>query len=115
MATIYAMPNAQEWERRDNEKWDAYFARTEKLMDDLHKKASALPKGEYVGALIRFPVADGYAVYYVHKLKPLTICHVPFGDKWRAHALIEKGLNVAEVKKMVDRERKLAEIFSRKK
>lgn len=114
MAKIFAMPNQKEWQQKSGESLDAYFERQDKMMSELETKAAKLPKGEYVGALLKFGVADGYAVYYVYSLKPLQLCHVPWSDAYRADRLIEKALNVTEVKKRVNAERALAKLFSKR-
>lgn len=60
---------------------------------------------------ISFPVADGYAVYEV---RGSTLHHVPVGDAWQVHPALLRGLTKTEVKEMLERERRLAELFSKK-
>lgn len=40
--------------------------------------AAARDRGEIVGRLLRFPAADGYAVYRITSAKPLTLAHVDY-------------------------------------
>jgi hypothetical protein len=103
MAKIYAMENQKEWEKRKDESYDTYCAREEKLMRELEKKDAARKKGEYVGAIIRTGVADGRAQYVVLSMKPLQLAHIPYGDAYSAGAIWERGLTVADVKRMADR------------
>lgn len=42
--------------------------------------------------LVRFPVADGYAVYAVPRLKPLVLYHIPIGDAYQITAAHMRGL-----------------------
>src|SRR3954463_5499188 len=91
MAKIYMMPNQKQWDEMNTLKdFAARDAAEKKLFD-------AIPKDKIIG----FGVADGSALYYVQSLKPLVICHIPYGDAYRAHRLIENGLNVSEVKKLL--------------
>lgn len=103
MATIYAMPNQDEWNKargldRNGEldpkgKWDT-------------SKEEALYKALPQDKIIRFGVADGHAEYLVVSLKPLVLCHIPYGDAYRAHRLIEKALTAKEVRKLLKPETK---------
>lgn len=61
----------------DEEK--AEEAYTQKIVEWAKKHGSSDLRGE----LIRYPVADGYALYVVYSLKPATLIHVPVGDAWQ--------------------------------
>jgi hypothetical protein len=115
VAKVYALPNHKEWKERKGESYESYSAREEKMYAELVAKAEALPIGKYVGAFIRFGVADGHAEYVVHSTSPLQLCHVPYGDAYHAHPILLRGLRVADVKKMVDGEREFAKLFSKRK
>ena len=55
----------------------------EAQLKELEAKSALIdPNGDLTGAVIRFPVADGYAFYIVSKDKPLTLQHIPFGDRY---------------------------------
>jgi hypothetical protein len=110
MAKIYAMPNQNEWERKKGEDFDGHFKRQDRMFAKLEKTAASLKKGEYVGGLISTVVGDGQAIYLVHSLKPLKLCHVPYMDGYNAGPIWERGLTVSDVKKMVDRNRNLKSI-----
>ncbi len=72
---------------------------------------NAIPKDR----LVRFPRGDGYALYYVVSVKPAVLQWVPFLDKWQVEAALIRGLRPADLQRMIDSERKLAELFGRKK
>lgn len=63
---------------------------------------------EYIGQVIRFPVADGYAEYMVACLKPVQLIHIPTWDAWQFQYvsrltkkdIIEKIDNNVRVKKL---------------
>ncbi len=44
------------------------------------------------------PVADGYAIYYITSQEPLEIAHVPFGDAYRAHPALIRGITAEEIR-----------------
>lgn len=54
-------------------------AYTQKVVDWAKAHGSSDLRGE----LIRYPYADGYALYVVYSLKPATLIHVPVGDAWQ--------------------------------
>lgn len=69
--------------------------------------------GKNSGEVIKFPVADGYALYMVASMKPLQLIHLPLGDAWDfqyVHLLTAK-----EVQLKIDQDKKLAELFGRTK
>lgn len=67
------------------------------------------PKGQLVGEIIRFGVADGYAQYMVAGLRPLELIHLDLGDGY--HFQYANRLTAADVRQQVEAERKLAELF----
>lgn len=93
---------------------DAFFKAHDDALKALQATAAALPEGEYVGALIRFGVADGYAVYRVKSLKPLVLEHVPFGDAYQISVSHIRGLRVTDVKALIDSERRMSKLFGRR-
>lgn len=82
-------------------------------MKALSDASNALPEGEIVGAILRFPVADGYAIYRVTKERPLTLQHVLFGDEWQIHPALLRGLTKADVLHQVRQARALDRLFNR--
>jgi hypothetical protein len=81
------------------------FAKEAAALDELQARSDALPEGEVVGALLRFPRADGYAFYVVTKDKPLTMAHVPFGDAWQVEPALIRGLVRGDVIEYLRRQR----------
>lgn len=76
-------------------------ANDEKYKKDVEAKIRALGYDDkYTGKTIKFGVGDGYAVYMVATVKPLTLIHLQLVDTWSfqyAHLL-----TVPEVKKQID-------------
>lgn len=74
-------------------------------MDELWAKAKARPPGVIEGAILRFPVADGYALYLVAKDTGRTVelKHIPYGDAWQVHPALIRGLTRKDVMRMVAR------------
>lgn len=48
-------------------------------------------------AIYKTPVADGYAIYRVTKLRPFTVQHIKVGDAWHAPAPLIRGLTKNDV------------------
>lgn len=109
MAKVYQLPNHEEWEQRENESIDAYFARQDALLEKLRADGEAKPG--VLGKIIRTPRADGYAMYMVYNTKPLQLCHIPFGDAWHADPIWLNGLRLKDVEAMIEKARRFAELF----
>jgi hypothetical protein len=112
MAQIVATPKdiKEAFERVKGEDYKAYEKRSDAMYHKLMVEAEALPDGEIVGAIIYFHFADGHAMYRVASAKPLRLQHLPYGDSWHADAATIRGLRLADVEKMVKRNRSLAEL-----
>lgn len=95
------------------EKFDVYLQRSTAAFEKLEAVSDALPPGEVVGALITFPWADGQAVYRVASAKPLRVEHIPYMDAWQVAPMTIRGLNLDDVKQMVESRRALKSMFSR--
>lgn len=63
------------------------------------------PAGRILGTVLRFSVADGYAVYIVVKEKPLTLQYIPFGDCYTIPAAYIRGLTREDIVDMIEGER----------
>lgn len=61
--------------------------------------------------IISFPVADNYAQYEV---RGNTLHHLPIGDAYRAHPALLRGITKAEVDAMLEADRKMTELFSKR-
>ena len=47
--------------------------------------------------IMRFQVADGYALYEVVKEQPLTLRHIPHSDAYEAHPALLRGLEYSDL------------------
>jgi hypothetical protein len=94
---------------------DAYLGRIGSMLQALETASEAVnPEGDdLTGAVLRFPAADGYAVYRVVKHRPLTLEHVPYGDAWRIPAAHLRGLTHDDVRDQLRRNRKWKKLASR--
>jgi len=91
-----------------NTKWDGvepyreYDKRVNKILDEIYDN------------VIRFPVADGYAFYFVKTLKPLVLQHIPVSDGYQISAPYIRGLKTADVEQMLEQRKEMRKIFGRK-
>lgn len=65
-----------------------------------------------VGKLVRFQIADGYAEYMVASQKPLQLIYLDIGDGYQIPNPHMRGLNVADIRELVEREEALTKMFS---
>jgi hypothetical protein len=118
MATLdFVTPDPFKQFRSNVDGWsDDFWKRESALMNELRNKANTLPepitKGytmeqlikAMVGRIIRFPVADGYAIYFVTQLKPLKLRHLAFGDGYQSSAAEIRGFRWQDAVEQVLRE-----------
>lgn len=64
-----------------------------------------------IGKTISFPVADGRAEYMVYTTTPLALLHLDYGDGYQVNDIMMRGLRLSDVKEMVSRDERLAEMF----
>ena len=107
--------DAPGFEQQKDENVHAFYTRTAALLDQMMAKANALPEGEYVGAILSFPIADGKALYLVDKVKPLTLMPIPYMDGYQIPAAHIRGLTLDDVRQQVQREKAFAAILARGK
>jgi len=86
---------------------DKYFEDLKKLLIEKYKRT-----GANVGEIIKFPVADGYALYMVAGMKPVELIHIEIGDAW--HFQYANRLTAKDVQQKIDQEKALAKLFSKK-
>ena len=67
-----------------------------------------------VGEVVKFQVADGYAVYGVVSEEPLELCYIGQGDYYTIPDAHIRVLELADIKQLVGRERAINEMFARK-
>jgi len=83
-------------------------------MARLEEISEKLPDGEIVGGVLRFGVADGYAMYLVSNDKPLTLRHIDWLDGYRIADAHIRGLRIQDVREILRREKGMRELFSKK-
>lgn len=95
------------------EKEEAYFAEMKAMARKANARPGRMREGllDLIGEVLRWPRADGYAVYMVWNVYPLEIVHLAVGDAWSIEPALIRGLNVAEVRRMVEHERAMKEMF----
>ena len=103
MAKLLKTPAPGNWDMLPNEDLKEYFDRENKEFDKIKEN------------VIRFPMADSYAFYYVKTLKPLVLQHVPYGDKWNIPDAHIRGLRARDVEEMLNREHTMRILFGGKK
>lgn len=81
------------------------------FLNNLRNELRAKNSGDLVGEEVRWPRADGYARYIITREEPLTLAHLDIGDAWRVEPALIRGLRLADVRAMVDHERRLAALF----
>lgn len=69
---------------------------------------------DLVGEVLRWGRGDGYAQYMVWRQQPLQLIHLETGDAWAVEEALIRGLRVGDVRRMVESERRLQELFERK-
>lgn len=81
-------------------------------LDRLHAYADTLDDSEYVGAIVRWQVADGYAEYLVTSMAGSgTLQHLPFLDAYTVDPALIRGLRKQDIKERVDASRRLSRLF----
>lgn len=84
-------------------------------LDRLHARARTLDDDEYVGAIVRWQVADGYAEYLVTSMAGSgTLQHLPFLDAYTVDPALIRGLRKSDIKERVDASRRLDRAFGRR-
>lgn len=116
MAKEYQLPfDVPEFNPKDHEAgWGAYrqwYADTTKAVKARVRDLAHADPGSLTGSLLRWPRADGQAVYVVLEEKPLAVAHVPIGDAWSVEPALIRGLRIAEVRDMVRRDAAMSRLF----
>ena len=112
MATIYSPPKSIQVPTVSFSDINKYRKECDEFIEKLRAFVKSRKKGDYIGEIIRFPVADSHAEYMVASLRPAELIHIPLWDAWDfnyAHLLGAK-----EIKEEVDRAKNIAKIFGGK-
>jgi hypothetical protein len=114
MATVYNPPDELPWVEPDYKNYDyrAEQKREAEYTEKLKEWLRARYTGDLVGEIIRTSVADGYAQYMIEKHRPFALIHLPFGDKYSAGKIWEKGCTLKDAREMVERSKGLAKLFA---
>ncbi len=96
-----------DWEF-NSEDIEESIKRQDRLFKELESKRR---EDSVIGSIISFPVADGFAHYFVEKEKPLSLSLIPYGDAYQIPEAHIRGLTLKDVKTMVQRQRKIKKMF----
>ena len=100
-----------DWEFNEGDDLNAYFKKQDAQIDAIYA-AQPEPDGPtLVGACLRFPRGDGFALYVVVKDRPLTVSRVPFGDDWSADDCTIRGINTGYVRQELARQKALKSLM----
>jgi hypothetical protein len=105
---------AYNWGSKDPNAIDNIMKRQDKLMDDL--KTIARAHNTLMGRIIKFPMADSYALYVVTKVnkRTVTITWVRYCDAWQDDRIgYENNIDIHYVTQRVRGEDGLEEMFAK--
>ena len=103
--------NFQNYNRDEHQaKQNAFIARLKDWCIERIKN-SGKKTSDYIGEIIRFPVADGYAIYMVASTSPAQLIHIPFDDAYQ-YAYAHR-LTTADIKQEVDRAKAFEKIWKK--
>lgn len=94
-----------------------YAAIDEKYFSDMRVwlKENGWDRDKHAGELVRFPMADGYALYMVaHNGKSMALFHCIVGDAWSIPLAHMRGIRVSDIRNEVIRAKNFAKLFARK-
>lgn len=69
------------------------------------------PAADGIGEVVRFPVADGYALYMVASLEPAELIHIPLGDGWSIPDAHLRGITADDLVSRIEAGRALRKLF----
>lgn len=99
---LHPLPYPGDWSYKAGEDWTQYDKRTEALFAAIKEP------------IVRFQIADGYAQYAVLSLNPLQLQHIPYGDAYQIPYAHIRGLTTQDVMDMLERDKKMKELFAKK-
>lgn len=100
MATLAKTSYPGDWEFKRSEDFKVHIERIDALY-------AAIPSDK----IIQFPMADGYACYFVKSEKPLVLQHIPYGDAYQIDYATIRGLRLADVKARLNQVAALRKLF----
>lgn len=94
---------------------DDWRADEENQLARISARVRSDAEGDLVSEIVRWQRADGYAQYMVISQKPLVLSHLHIGDGYSVEPALIRGLRLADIREMVERERGLKELFASRK
>jgi len=85
-----------------NKPYAEYEAKVEKWLEDLKSGYRKLAKGDLVGEIVRFQIADGYAQYMIVKQRPFTVAHLDILDGYSALGATIRGFRLQDARAQVE-------------
>ncbi len=113
MAKVYLPPSSIPVPEFDWENQEKYREDEKTFIENLTKFVKRRKKGDLIGEIIRFQVADGYAQYMVAGLKPVELIHLPLMDAYQSE--FADLMTAERVKEMIENSRRMAELFGKKR
>ena len=97
----------------DNEK---YRQAENNYIETLAAEARQNGDSDLLGEVVKWQRADGYAMYMVWNTEPLELVHLEgIADGYTVEEALIRGLRLTDVNEMVENDRKIAEIFAKRK
>jgi hypothetical protein len=118
MATVYAAPTdlgdppgfSQFRDGNGRLDFQAHRAAEDAWVATISAAARAAnPRCDIAGEIVTFPIADGAAMYVIWNTK--TLIHCPVGDAWQIPDAHARGLRAADLRDLVNRRKRMAELF----
>lgn len=91
------------------------FEFEQEQLEQLSARSRVLPSCKIIGGVVRFAVADSYAIYLITREKPLTLCQLPIGSGWHIPDAHMRGLNKEDIVSLLAKERAIHKFLSRRK
>jgi len=111
MATAFSAPEGFEPPPFNIETWQEDEAAYIQRLSDRAKMNGLNP---LLGEVVRWQRADGYASYMVWQTKPLQLIHLRLGDAYSVEDALIRGLRLADIRAMVEREASIRALFAKK-
>lgn len=87
--------------------WEAEWKLEDEWLEKVKAELRATTPGEYVGEVLKWQRADGYACYIVVAEVPqLMVAHLDIGDSYQVEDALIRGLIIEDVIEMVEREKR---------
>jgi hypothetical protein len=87
------------WNHNWTQQNRAYEAAIKATRRTLRRKS----RGAWVGALISWQVADGYATYIVVQEQPLQVAHIDYCDGYTVDPIMIRGLQLSDIEERCEK------------